>query len=148
MKWYRTGNENTTLREQHGLRNTPEYRLWSNIKTRCYNPSGQDYKWYGERGIKMDEKWKKSFSAFLKDIGHRPTPKHTFDRIDSNGNYEPRNTRWATWKEQQNNRRDNHLITLNGKTQTLAKWSEDTGIGEATLRYRLKHWTVEESLEL
>ncbi len=83
----------------------PEYRTWSSMKTRCNNPKVWSFKYYGGRGIKICERWTKSFWDFLSDMGPKPTPKHSIDRIDSNGDYEPKNCRWATVEMQINGRR-------------------------------------------
>lgn len=75
---------------------------------RCYDPNNISYKWYGGKGIGVAPEWM-NFETFLADMGDKPTPKHTIDRIDANKNYEPTNCRWATQKEQRRNRRDNKL---------------------------------------
>lgn len=86
-------------------RRTPEYRTWINIKSRCQNPRASGYKDYGGRGIHICEKWGRDFSAFVADVGRRPSPLHSIDRVDVNGHYEPGNVRWATRLEQNNNTR-------------------------------------------
>lgn len=94
----------------HGKAKTPENKIWSSMINRCKNPSASGYKWYGAKGVKVCKKWQNSFMAFLKDMGERPSNKHSIDRINPYGNYEPSNCRWATWKEQANNKRSNHTI--------------------------------------
>lgn len=81
------------------------YRTWVSMKARCYIPSASSYSYYGGRGIKICDKWRNDFLSFLADMGERPSKLITLDRIDSSGNYEPNNCRWATKKEQCINRR-------------------------------------------
>lgn len=83
----------------------PLYGVWEAIKRRCYNPNQPAYKNYGGRGITMCDRWRNSYQAFVEDMGPKPSPKHSIDRINNDGNYEPGNCRWATAREQNLNQR-------------------------------------------
>jgi hypothetical protein len=131
----------------HNMTKTPEYRCWSHIKSRCYNPRTPDYKNYMDRGIRMCDEWKNSFETFFSDMGKRPTTKHTIERVDNNGLYEKLNCVWATRLVQNANRRNTHLLTFRGETMTKRQWALRLGIGYATVQYRLKAgWSVERTL--
>jgi len=96
----------------HGMSRTPEYKIWSVMLQRCHNPNAQGYPYYGARGISVCERWRESFAEFIADVGRRPSAEHSLDRIENDGNYEPGNCRWATPKEQANNRRPIKLSAL------------------------------------
>jgi hypothetical protein len=119
----------------HGLSKTKTYKLWANMVQRCTNPENNSFKHYGGRGIAVCERWME-FDNFITDMGH-PTKGMTLDRRDNNGNYEPANCRWASVKEQQNNKRSNHIVTYNGKQMTLAQVADAAGIPYPRLRSRL-----------
>ena len=104
---------------------------------RCNNPNDKDFKHYGGRGIKIFPEWRISFSSFFDYIGLRPTTNHTIERIDNNLGYFPGNVRWATKKEQGNNRRTNKLVTFNGKTMNITQWTKELGMSEHILYERL-----------
>ena len=100
-----------------------EYRAWQNMKARCYNPNNKYYKNYGERGIEVCDRWKDSFENFFEDMGPKPSSKHSIDRIDVNGNYEPENCKWSTDQEQarnKRNQRDAKLIDPEGQEYLIA----------------------------
>jgi hypothetical protein len=128
---------------------TPEYRTWSNIRQRAGNQNNSRYSDYGARGITICKRWEASFTDFLKDMGPKPSPKHSIDRIDNDKGYCPENCRWATVKEQQRNTRQNHRVTYRGETKTVVEWVEELGIPYDTLRMRLKRgtMTVEQAIE-
>lgn len=135
--------------EQHGMRNTTEYRSWSHMKDRCYREKDKRYSSYGGRGITVCDEWRNSFTAFYKDMGKKPSPKHSLDRIDNNGNYEPSNCRWATNVQQASNRRSSRLFTYDGRTMNIKEWSDSSGIAYNTLRQRLMryNWPIEKALK-
>ena len=128
----------------HGMRQSPEYGVWTSMVQRCHNPNCKRYQDYGGRGICVCQEWRDSFAAFLSHVGPRPSPSHQIDRIDNARGYEPGNTRWATIKENNRNRRNNRLVTYGGETLCLAEWSERTGIHAGTIRSRLNRgWNAE-----
>lgn len=121
---------------KHGLTNTPEFEVWTGMHTRCYNANSKDFKDYGLRGIAICERWRLSFEDFLSDMGSRPSPLHSIDRKDNDGDYEPNNCYWATQKEQANNKRNNVNLEINGVTQTLSQWANLKGVNVATVWIR------------
>lgn len=114
-----------------------EYAAWRDMRNRCGNTKLRTFKHYGGRGISVCAQWAYSFPTFLNDMGPRPSKKHSLDRKDNNGGYTPDNCRWATREEQQRNRQDTRLLTVNGKTQCIKDWARETGIPNATLHGRL-----------
>jgi hypothetical protein len=120
--------------EQHGLSKSPEYNIWCNMVSRCENTGDASYPRYGGRGIKVCERWRNSFSAFLSDIGFRPSSQHSIDRYpDQNGDYEPANCRWATDTQQARNRRSNTVISIQDVSMCLAEWCEHLSIAPAKI---------------
>lgn len=122
-------------------------RIWDGIIRRCDNPNAGFYHRYGGRGITVCDEWR-DFEVFYKWALHNGYKDDlTIDRIDNDGNYEPSNCRWATWKEQANNKSLNHILTFDGKSQTMTLWAEETGITRSAIKTRLKNgWSVEKAL--
>jgi len=137
--------ENSTI---HGMSHAPEYKIWVAMKQRCKNKNSTGYEIYGGRGIKVCNEWqgRRGFSNFFKHIGKRPTSKHTLERIDNNGDYEPGNVKWATRIEQMNNFRRNNLVTIKGKTLSVTAWAREIGISPPTLTQRIKYGWSEDDL--
>lgn len=123
-----------------------ELVTWESMLDRCRNPNFKYYHLYGGRGIKVCDRWLQ-FANFLADMGPRPSPEHTLDRIDSDGDYNPGNCRWATRKEQASNRRNNRKLTAFGQTLTASEWARRCGLTKNTLFSRLRQgWDIERTL--
>lgn len=117
---------------------TPEYYIWTTMKHRCLAPTDKQYARYGGRGIIVCDRWRDSFEAFFEDMGKRPSPAHSIEREDVNGNYEPGNCVWATAKEQARNRTNSMLVTINGETRPMIEWAEINGVPYQTAFGRTK----------
>jgi len=133
----------------NGRGSTPEWRAWQGMRKRCYDPSYQNFIRYGGRGIVVCQRWLDSYADFLSDVGRKPGPRYTLDRYPNNdGNYEPGNVRWATPKEQCQNRRSTRFITHNGVTLCMSDWAARLGIPAATLSWRIYHGVpIEQALQ-
>ncbi len=126
---------------------TPEQHAWKNMVQRCTNPSHASWKYYGGRGILVCDEWLRSFETFLQDMGPRPSPLHSIDRIENNLGYSKDNCRWATKKQQNRNRRDTINITIDGKTQCLQDWCIQFSICRKTVEKRLKNgWSERDAI--
>lgn len=124
---------------KHGMTGTRIYKIWCKMKERCYNSHHNSYIYYGGRGITVCAEWLNNFQAFYDwAMANGYADNLTLDRIDSNGNYEPSNCRWATTAEQSNNKRNSQYITHNGKTQTKAQWAKEIGTDKTVIEKRLK----------
>lgn len=121
---------------KHGMRATKTYSIWNGIIARCTRKSSSAYKAYGGVGIGVSERWRK-FETFLSDMGECPSAEHTIDRIDNAKGYEQGNCRWATQEQQQNNRRNNRIIALDGERKTLQQWARCTGLSRHKISGRL-----------
>ena len=130
-----------------GMKGTSEYKSWYDIKTRCFNPNHKQYSNWGGRGITVCDSWRNSFENFLADMVLKPSPKHSIDRIDNNGNYSAENCKWSTPKEQANNRNSNRLITIACVTLTIAQWTKEMSFGESVIWKRLENgWSERDAV--
>lgn len=133
--------------KKHGMSmvNRSEYRSWNAMRGRCNNPNNQDYPDYGGRGVVVCNRWD-DFSAFLNDLGECPSG-YSLDRIDVNGNYEPKNCRWVDSKTQARNKRSTRWIDVNGQVKCLAEWAEISGTSYKTIQKRImRGWTNAEAI--
>ena len=126
-------------RKTHGLADKiSEYNIWIGMRGRCNNPNNQDYHSYGGRGIAVCERWDHSLEAFLEDMGRRPTPEYSIDRIQNDGNYEPGNCQWATPTQQARNTRKNVHLSVNGEDKILCDAARELGLPPETIMARIK----------
>lgn len=136
---------NREVSSTHKATGTPTYKVWIQMVRRCHGLNAPAI--YQGRGITVCDQWRHSFATFLTDMGDRPSLAHSIGRINNEGNYEPTNCRWETPIQQGNNRRNNHLITWNGETNTIAQWERRLGFSPKFLRERLRHgWTFERAV--
>lgn len=134
-------------REYHGESGSKVFKAYAAMKQRCFNPKTSEYYNYGGRGITVALEWVNSFSSFLEHVGYPPTPYHSLDRINVDGNYEPHNVRWATSKEQASNKRSNRYLAIHGRRQTLTEWATEMGMSPLTLTTRLNlGWSHEDAV--
>ncbi len=138
----------STLHLTHGMTKVPEYQSWKRMKRRCFDPKIWSFKYYGGRGITVAKEWADSFETFFAYVGPKPSPGHSIDRIDNNGNYEPGNVRWATKTEQAQNTRSIRIITFNGISMPVPAWEDKLGFTRGTIRQRLNRngWSIEEAM--
>ncbi len=139
--------ELTILRSTtHRMAGSREYNSWREMKTRCCNEKSRNYKYYGGRGITICDRWLNSFQNFYEDMGEKPKGL-TIERINNNGNYKPSNCRWATRKEQGNNKRNNHILNCGRLSLTVAQWARILDIKAHILYTRIyRGWSVERTL--
>ena len=130
-------NRKSKKYQMYKISQKTEYSSWSHMKNRCLNKNDNKYKSWGGRGITVCDRWLK-FENFYKDMGKKPFNKYSIDRINNDGNYELQNCRWATRKEQMRNRRNNKIITYQGKTLCLVEWAERLNIDYSILKGKLR----------
>lgn len=141
-------------RRINGLYKSRLYEIHHMMMCRCYTESTTGYEYYGGRGISVCEEWRNKENGFINfynwSIENGYSDDLTIDRIDVNGDYEPSNCRWITIQEQQNNKRNNHIISLNGEEHTISEWSRITGTNKETIEARVNRYgyTDEEALML
>ncbi len=133
------GQIGNTCGVKHGGYYTYEYISWRSMIQRCLNPKNEAYSRYGGAGIKICDRWR-SFPNFLEDMGRRPDRRYSIERINNSGGYHPSNCRWATTKEQANNRKTNRLIEHNGLILTVAQWGARLGMQGQTIAKRIDIW--------
>lgn len=128
------------------IRHHPLYQIWNGMLGRCLNPREQHYHRYGGAGITVCERWM-DFSAFVEDMGERPSTRHSIDRMDNAKGYEPGNCRWATRREQTLNRSITRMIEFDGRIQCMTDWATELGITATSLAQRLhKAKSIEEAM--
>ena len=133
----------------YGMKDSPEYTAWQNIKSRCSNPNNKSVGDYGARGIAVCQRWLESFQNFFDDMGPRPSPAHSIERIENECGYSPGNCIWATRIQQANNRRANRRLTVDGKVLTVAQAAREFGIRYSTLKERLnRHWDDDSAVKV
>jgi hypothetical protein len=126
--------------ESRGRRRSPEFTAWHGMKQRCYNPNNAKFKDYGGRGIRVCDRWKNSLENFLIDMGRRPSAEHSLDRIDVNGDYCPKNCRWATRSRQASNKRNSkgRMIEVEeGLRREILILADEWGLGVSELVHEL-----------
>lgn len=123
------------VKTTHGGSRTAAYHIWRGMRERCENPNHPSWHRYGGRGIKVCAAWA-DYAVFIADMGPRPSTKHSLDRTNNDGNYEPGNCRWATALEQGNNRGTNVHITLDGVTKSMSDWARHFRISYAVVQMR------------
>jgi hypothetical protein len=129
-----------------GKKMTPEYRVWRKMKERCTASTCKDYPRWGGRGITICPQWLHSFPTFLADMGLRPGPEYTLERLDNNNSYDPQNCMWATRKTQARNTRNNVFLTWNNETHCIAEWAEILHIPERRIAERYRAGWSEERI--
>ena len=139
-----TGNTNTRT---HNLKKTGTYNSWQSMKSRCSNEKQASFPQYGGRGLVVCDRWRNSFENFLEDMGVRPEG-CSIDRIDNEKGYSPDNCRWSSSKQQNRNRRNNVMLTIDGESKTVAEWCENpSAASDGNIYYRIERgWSAKEAV--
>lgn len=133
----------TDVKTTHGMRGTPEYEVWQAMWQRCTNPRNKNYATYKDRT--PPESWR-DFAAFIADIGMRPAPGYSLERIDNTKPYGPGNTAWIPTGQQARNTKANRWLTYNGQTKLITDWARELGLVPASLRERIQKWGLDKAL--
>lgn len=137
----------TTKAPKHNGSYSAIYRTWTSMLQRCYSPSAQQFKNYGARGITVCDRWRNDFAAFRSDVGEKPGPDYSLDRIDNDRGYEPGNVRWATWAQQNVNTRRTVMVDIGGQQRPLVHVIRERGLVYRTVQTRLRRgWSLERAL--
>lgn len=132
-----------------GNKASKTYEAWRSMKKRCGVSKNASFESYGARGISVCDRWINSFENFLEDMGEAPSGTSLDRYPDNDGNYQPGNCRWATPKQQAENRRNNHKLSFAGREQTIAAWAEETGLSDTAIHTRLQRgWSISDALTL
>ena len=143
----RMGGE-TRFNKKHGMKGSPEYSVWNSMISRCENPSSSSYENYGARGISVCPEWRESFEAFFKDMGERPSKEHSIDRVDNDGDYTPRNCRWASRRQQHLNKRNTVWVEYRGGKIQATELARELGIKPDTFLARLRRgFSIDEAVK-
>lgn len=126
---------------RNGERGSPEYNTWRAMIARCFNQNNNRYAMYGGRGVSVRDSWR-SYESFLADMGRKPGPEYSLERINRDGHYEPSNCRWATRTEQARNKSNNRHATVNGVVLPLVVAAEQIGISYKAAHHRLTRGTL------
>lgn len=138
--------KNGDHKRRHGMTGTHEYMTWHRMKKRCTDPLHPDFPLYGGRGISVCAEWMASFESFFAHMGNRPSDDHSIERLDVNGNYEPKNCVWADNKAQSRNRRNNVYYEHAGLRMCQSDWASKLGINTSTLIQRVRTWGIHRAL--
>jgi hypothetical protein len=144
-------HENLELRRKQSAKycqKNRELAVWRAMVLRCTDTKNKQYEDYGARGINVHSEWlgENGYKVFLRDMGKRPSDKHTLDRKNNDLGYTPDNCRWVLPIVQGRNKRNNHLIEYNGKTQCLSAWAGEVGVGSSTLARRITFWGIDRAM--
>ena len=148
-----TVGEGGQYKARHGESSTrkrkpsAEYVIWTAMIQRCEYEKHVLYRNYGGRGIRVCERWRSSSAAFVDDVGRRPSPQHTLDRIHNDGHYEPGNVRRCSKRDQRRKSRQSRSLTIWGETRPLIEWSDKYGVHPATVAGRIRRgWSLEDAV--